>query len=245
MMKRFIKKLSVLLLGAVCLFSGCQPKVRSHKPWLHEEFSTEYTVEEHIQRLTSRTEEIFSSQISNGEIVSYTVDIVYAFYDNDPEYFLVELEYAEEWEGDYRDPNIPITGNHGRLPNEYIQYKTKFSHIIGFISNDKYWLGLEGYPYKNIQGKMKFLDGRSAYRLYGYTKGKFYYGAGVQAVEIDSGIEILYDARNCLSEYGDGVSPEFHKHCEEQTAHIQAEYDFRHLMIDNVKYAWDAYQKEK
>ena len=82
------------------MFAGC-----TSGGYTHPKFKTKYTEEEHVQRITARTEEIFAEEIESGEILNYEVEIVYAFYDNDPEYFLVELEYAEEWESRYENPN--------------------------------------------------------------------------------------------------------------------------------------------
>ena len=89
-MKYIFPFLLVVLLGAC----SCVPGY-----YRHPRFKTKYTIEEHIQRISERTEEKFSWQIAEGIIADYTVDIIYAFYDDDPEYFLVELEYAEEFQG--------------------------------------------------------------------------------------------------------------------------------------------------
>ncbi len=184
-----MEKFLALLLSIVCLFSGCKGGYK------HSKFKTEYTVEEHIARIEERTKERFEEEIASGELVSYNVDIVYAFYDNDPEYFLVELEYVNEWEN-LIDENSP----------EYGTYTTKYKHLIGYIEEDNYWTGLPGYS-------IEFMNGRSAYKLLGCEKSRKYYGGGVQAVERDGELIMIFD-NDCLFNLDNsyGYTVEFHLH---------------------------------
>ena len=86
------------------------------------EFVTEYTVEEHIQRITERTMEKYAGYLDSGIIVDFTVDIMYAFYDNDPEYFIVEFERDKPY------------------PNLQPEEGAKYEHIVGYIQDDKYYI---------------------------------------------------------------------------------------------------------
>ena len=88
-----MKKLLPLSLCAVCLFSGCTIRKGCNSPE-NPEFETEYTIEEHIEMLSTRTEKRFTEEIANGEIISYSIDILYAIYDDAPEYFLVASRFA-------------------------------------------------------------------------------------------------------------------------------------------------------
>ena len=205
-----MKKFLALLLCTVCLFSGCKGGYK------HPKFKTEYTIEEHIVRIEERTKERFEEEIASGELVSYNVDIVYAFYDNDPEYFLVELEYANEWEN-LIDENSP----------EYGTYTTKYKHLIGYIEGDNYWTGLYSYD--------DFMDGRSSYRIFGYSTAKKYYGGHIQAVEENGELITVFD-RNCFhNSFGDRV--EFHIHYQKScyTYEVVAKEEYKELMESNFK----------
>ena len=211
-----MKKLLPLSLGAVCLFSGCTIRKGCNSPE-NPEFETEYTIEEHIEILSKRTEKRFAEEFANGEIVNYSIDILYAIYDDDPEYFLIELEFAQEWEGKYKNPY-----HEENQTDEYITYKTKNKHFIGFIQNDEYYIGLDlyckkGKDFYNSEKEIAadgFLDGKSAYRLYGHEQSKKYYAMGEQAVERDSELIVLFSSDDMR--LSDGTSPEFHVHQDKQ-----------------------------
>ena len=165
----------------------------------HPKFKTDYTIEEHIEKISALTEENFAEELASGKLVSYNVEILYAFYDEDPEYFLIELEYAEEWKGWYITEDV-----------EEIEYKTKYKHTIGFIQYDEYRYMSTLYNFHDAH----FLDGRSSYRYYGYMDDKKYVGAaGLQAIEKDGQIIKLFEA-DCISHGNEGISPEFHTHDE-------------------------------
>jgi len=171
------KNISCILAFSTLLVFGLYTELGCASPGDHHaEFRTKYTVEEHIERITKRTEERFATQIEEGELISWKIEIVYAFYDNDPEYFLVELEYAEEIESGYEF--------YSSVP-EYTQYITKYQHIIGYIKDDRYLMGLPHYDL--------FMDGRSVWALNGYEDSKKYYGDKIQAVQVDKEIMQLCD----------------------------------------------------
>ena len=169
--KKKVELLIMCILASLCfLLVGCWTYAGSN--YKHPDFVTQYTQEEHIQRISERTQTRFSKEIESGEIVNYTVEIVYAFYDNDPEYFLVNLEYAEEFE------KYSYGGE--------LEYKTKYKHFLGFIENDEYYTGL--YCYGGENGDAMFIGGRNPYEVTGYGDAKKYYGANRFAVETENGL---------------------------------------------------------
>lgn len=177
------KQLSIILsiVFFSILFCGCKEDKRNVAVigYTHPDFETKYTEEEHIQRILDLTNKKFADAIDTRKIVSYDVEIVYAFYDNDPEYFLVNLEYAEEWSGFYNDYGYEL------------EYTTKYKHIIGFILRDEYYISLPSYH-------TEFKDGRNCYEVCGYKDAKKYFGFGRHGVKTDEGILQIFDASNCV-----------------------------------------------
>lgn len=176
---------------ACCLFilsfSACACRTNIDGGYTHPVFKTKYTVEEHIERITARAQARFAEDIESGLVVDIFVDIVYAFYDDDPEYFLVEVEWKEEKEYEFsfyeKEKNYTFV--------------TKYIHLVGFIRNDVYVYGLMKCPYgrrgeKNID---TYMPGKSPYTICGYRDGKKYYGSGSFAVQTDEGLLRIYNAR--------------------------------------------------
>ena len=159
-------------------FSACEDD-QIYGGYTHPEFQTEYTIEEHIERIEKRMQEKFAEQIQSGEISDIEVEILYAFHDNDPEYFMVQLEYADEV------LEVRQINEEGSLEVQRSRYK----HFIGFIENDKYYSGLYGYDSNDDV----FIVGRNAYELCGYSEAKKYYGCRIQAVETQEGILRIFD----------------------------------------------------
>ncbi len=186
---------------SVVIINECNERNRplGYGEYKHPKFKTKYTVEEHIQRITARTEERFQKDIENGFIVDIFVDIVYAFYDDDPEYFLVEIEYKEKLSIDeerrlakYKD-KFPyrleqITDENGENGGEYVMgryvFPERFIHVIGYIEDDCYKMGLQALGFG-----AGFFCGQSPYTGYGYKNEKKYYGGGVCGVK--QGADIL------------------------------------------------------
>lgn len=179
-----MKKICIIIVAIICcLFVGCTQKLGGN--YIHPDFSTDYSIEEHVERIKERTKQVFQDDIQSGAIIDYSVEIVYAYYDEDPEYFLVEIEYANDWNGEYHT-------NYPRYDDETltkIEYTTKYKHLIGFIENDMYKTGLRGYF---GQDKAAFKDGKSCYELLGYANDKKYYGAGVFAVRKNDEMMRIY-----------------------------------------------------
>ena len=190
----------LLLFTMLFSFSGCLPIDEILEtpfsclgltvgPFEHPTFKTNYTKEEHIERITARTEEILAEEIANGEVEEIFVDIVYAFYDDDPEYFLVEVEFKEEKEYEFEFSFYEKEKNY--------TFITKYIHLVGFIRRDVYLYGLMKCPYgrrgeKNID---TYMPGKSPYTICGYRDEKKYYGSGSFAVQTDEGLLRIYNAR--------------------------------------------------
>ncbi len=176
-MKIAWKNLFLCTLFTTCV-SGCNRENVKTGGYTHPDFTTEYSIEEHIERIKTRTEEKYSAEIASGELLSFEVEILYAFYDNDPEYFMVEFTYATERE--VKEWDYPQT-----------VYKSKYGHFIGYIQDDIYKIGIINY---SGEDDLYIMPGRSAYSICGYDNAKKYYGGGVQAVETDEGIMQIYDS---------------------------------------------------
>lgn len=164
------KTATTVLFLIAFIFSACAP-IPKDGGYEHPDFETEYTLEEHMSRIATRTEEKFAEEIVNGEIVNYEVEIVYAFYDHDPEYFLVELEYAKEFEWNYP-----------KADGGFATCLTKYKHLIGYIIEDRYCVGLQDYD----EGD-GFIGGRSSYELCGFSNSKKYYERLTHGVETPEG----------------------------------------------------------
>ena len=172
-MKKKINRLAILLLTLVIslLFGSCKDKFGGYT---HPDFQTEYTEEEHIQRISALTEKKFAKELQNGEIESYDVEIVYAFYDEDPEFFMVTVKYAKHFFAKY--------GDERSILGQYIAFYTKYKYYIGYIKKDEYYQSSSYY-------------GRSPYELLGFQDAKKYYGALRYGVKTDEGILQIYDAQ--------------------------------------------------
>ena len=228
-----MKKISIILsiIFFSLIFCGCAVEPWETGGYSHPDFETKYTEEEHVQRISARTEEKFAEELKNGTLVSYDVEIVYAFYDNDPEYFLVNLEYAKEQEGSYQTKDKPSLDPE---KGEYIFFFTKYKHIIGFINKDIYYCSLTFY-YND------FHYGQNCYELCGYKNAKKYYGGGHHGVKTDEGVLLIYDNSNSnnrgsvefpLYQYGSDTSLK---------QYILSEEEQKYLMKANYKWTYDRY----
>lgn len=160
-------------------FVSCKKEEDIAKEW-----TTQYTIEEHVQRISARTEEKFASEIENGEIVNYEVEIVYC-YSEKPKYFLVNLEYAEEVTITAEDMHLSDQEKE-RLADK-LPLVTKYRHILGFISNDDYYTGFINY----ING---FKWGRSPWDYCGYKGYKKYYNFYSYAIALDGILTRIYSS---------------------------------------------------
>lgn len=150
-------------------------------------YSSQYTDEEHLERITQRTKEYLQYAIDEGSIVNYKVELIYAFYTRKPGLFMVEWEFAGEIEASY---NNPYYDSNDSTSLKEISYKSKYAHMIGMISCDEYWFmrgkgGRQG-------GYSGFIVGRNPYDALGYGDYKKYYGDLQHAVEIDGKLFRIY-----------------------------------------------------
>ena len=123
------------------------------------EFETAYTEEQHVQRIMQRTEERFANEIATDKIKDIHVEIVYSYYTEDPEYFLVEIEYNDFFTGSLENPY------YSDGDSLYLSYTTNRKHLIGRINKDEYLI----YPWYST-----FIDGPSVYSARGYADNRKY-----------------------------------------------------------------------
>ena len=157
--------ISLQLLLSIFFFGGCSSSCVNQDPLLKDlrfKFETAFTEEEHIERIRARTEERLEEDIEEDKIEKIDIEIVYSFYTKDPEYFLVEVEYKEEFSRFY-EPNIYLG-----------KYTTKYKTFIGMIYFDQYI---------RIGEMDDFIDGPSPYKARGYTGYKKFFGATRCAIE--------------------------------------------------------------
>ncbi len=173
-------KLHSYLLTLLVLFISCACK--SERKEEYPIFTSKWTVEDHIKRLTRRTEQKFANALHDGVLLGFDIEIIYSFYTQDPEYFLIEFEYAEKW----KQRGTCIIG----IPpeeREEIVYETNHRHLLGMIVNDEYKAVVKGYDdISSYQGG--FRDGKSIYSLCGYENYKKFYAPGILGVEINGEI---------------------------------------------------------
>lgn len=123
-MRKTIKAVMCLIVVSIILISGC--KYEFYKPNIEvPKFQTQYTEQEHLDKIKTLTEERFRKEVWKESFVPIyefydcAVYMIYSFNDN-PEYFLVELRYKEKVE-----------------ENESARFQYK--HLFGFIMNDEYY----------------------------------------------------------------------------------------------------------
>lgn len=199
-MKKLKRSHCILSLFLVCpfLLSSCFDVVEKLKEYFNPEpyvFSTQYTEEEHIQRLKDRTEEMFWVDQINEVIKGFTVDIVYSIAENTPEYFVLEVEYTE---------HVPYTFN------EHTGNTTPYRHLMGYIYKDDYYVLEDSYIWYGRDG-LRVKDclkvGPSPYSAIGNPDGEKYYGRprsedyGVYCVETDGNMVQIATTR-CLKHSG-------------------------------------------
>ncbi len=199
---KLFKKLSWIISIVLCCLFACPSCIIEQpidiKPYV---FSTNYTIEEHIERIKERTLEVFEAEILNEEYKDCKVDIVYSIRNNLPELFVVEVEFTHQKEY-FRQ---------GTLPQEYHYYSTEYVHMIGRIKEDEYYCVYD-VPFGGYASNA-FWAGRSPYSYKGYWDKKKYYGSVLYGVEADNEIRILAKGVGCYI-YG-GI--EYHLHYTQET----------------------------
>lgn len=163
------------------------PSCKKKGNYTHPEYQSEYTEEEHIERISARTREKYAEEIEKGIIIDFKVEILYAFYDNDPEYFLIEYRFEDtirEYKGESSE--VKLTEKH-------------YGHLIGMIESDTYRVGSfpccidenDGYGSRTGDHDEIFV-GQNCYTRCGFENAKKYYGGNVFAVEIDGQMVQIY-----------------------------------------------------
>ena len=233
-----MKKLTGILISFLTVFlTGCSCQCNNQQigdvNYIHPDFHTEYTTEQHIERIKERTEKIFKKEILKTEIANIYVDIVHAFYDDDPEYFLIEIEFYSEISGSYTNPyNF----------NEQIEYTTKYQHVIGFIKDDQYYVGLNDYSGNYASCKGNFHSGESSYRAFGQPFGKKYYGCQTQGIYMEGEI-LMTSSRECsfpLKNHPHGKQSVIYTECPIGSAIPKTKY--KTLMEENNKFHYRIYE---
>ncbi|MBE5751467.1 MAG: hypothetical protein E7357_03555 [Clostridiales bacterium] len=137
----------------------------------YPDYQSAYTEEEHIERLTKITESgawkdidaELGMAITIGNVVSIDVETVYAFYDGDPEFFLITItmdcaiERPSVW-------GTNVVSDKG--------------FVLGYILNDEYYV-------------LSLYTGEDPWTIQGYGEYKKYFGSYSYAVEIDGEIRVL------------------------------------------------------
>lgn len=223
--------LVVLIFGCFVIYKCIEnKKINDFEPEPHREYVSNLTEEQHLQNLIKITEEIFAEEIANEEIVNYKVELVYAFYDNDPEYFLVELEFANEFYG-----NMDVCHNCDASMQKS-QYVSKYRHLIGYHNNDKYYYGLDEYE---GSGRVAFQPGQSPYTYLGFINEKKYYGNNVFGVEKNGEVLCVYSSTTSSTPVGNGCA-----HAENFTQYVPTEEQQYEYMSKNYKNDPYIYNKE-
>ncbi|MBR6737006.1 MAG: hypothetical protein IKL82_01410 [Clostridia bacterium] len=130
-MKSYAKIISfVITLIMLFTLASCE---KVNYGYTHPTYTSEYTSQQHIERI--KNVYLNKSEAKNGTwiINDINVEIINSFYDNDPEYFIVEMD-------------IRI----GKIIEGYFKYRDAYLVIFGFIWNDEYYYGytLKSNPYK-------------------------------------------------------------------------------------------------
>ena len=142
-MKKYVKKIIITLTIICFLFAGIIGFLYyvSHPKIMHKRkpFETQYTIEEHIERISLETEKRFTEFINSDDFHSYSVEILYSFAGY-PEFFMVEFAYHRNIKND------PI-----------VIHPLNYNYVIGFIEDDEYYIGID-YIDRERTAKFEFID---------------------------------------------------------------------------------------
>ena len=148
-------------------------------------WSTKYTEQEHWDRAYEEIR-LYESRCQNPVLEVY-FETVYSYWTEDPEYILITLYHKNYYEGSFERDGVTY------------EYKTRYSHTIVQIRNDKY---LCAFLYNRIHYEEKtgmqarFCYGINPYELCGYKYYKKYYtGKSTLAVRTNDGIKKIYNVQ--------------------------------------------------
>ena len=186
----------VLVIIFSCFFTSCKPEKERPTPPTGipytPPFSTKYTEEEHIKNIEDKTRHIYKQEFAEGKIVDMSVDIVYSIDLGNPEYFVIEIRFLDEFSADN-------TIYH--LDDKYVTTCLD-KHLIGYIENDKYYM----QPfYACSDPKQAFAVGKSPYSLFCEPNDKKYFGIiqGESVYAVKRGDDLIRIASNaCLKHSG-------------------------------------------
>ena len=170
-MKKIISVLMVvIILISITAFSGCG----WHPP--RPQYASQYIEEEQVYRITCETKHRYEEVLNDGDMLTFSAYILYTF-DDFPEYFLIEFTWKNYeafcnyhttfgFDIDYLE-NVPSN-------------EAYYSHIIGYVKNDCYYLGLNTYSFEKhgksyysesgaINNNLKLYHG---YYIYAYKDGE-------------------------------------------------------------------------
>ena len=180
----FGSKYILLLLGALIL-----PLFPSYVPSEHAEFATQYTEEEHIERLTQIVDYYIEKYWwrTGSEVTERKIEILYSFYDGDPEYFMITYKVDPY----IKYTNTPYGNNFYRCPETLSRRSTYFE--LGTIIYDNYKL----IPIAGTHRTASMQWG-NIFEVLGYENSKKYYGNNCFGVENENGdVELIYEYGVC------------------------------------------------
>ena len=198
------KRIMVIIIVIISLcwpflsFVQCQ-KVNRYK---HPDFQTNYSGQEHIERIEERIRERYSVMFEYYIYKDVDVYLLHSLFDDDQEYFIVEISFYSPVTRSFENPNYDKGKPLSEENLERISYTTDRMYCVGYIRNDVY--------YRNA-----FRYGKSSYTLYGFEDQKKYYGGGYECVMIDGKMICLNsyeDIRNCWT-----TGVEYHLHKDDES----------------------------
>lgn len=160
---------------------------------------TTLSEEKHIQILLDKTEKIFEEEIKSGKVVNYSSHIMYSFNKNKPQYFLIELEFA-----DYFDYLVPTCYSCFEANGKRdVWYSTKNKHIIGYIDDNEYkikvnWRLFTGEMDGSYNLESVLINGQSPFSYLGYDDCRKYYGNNIFGIEKDENVVQIYKKGDAL-----------------------------------------------
>ncbi|MBO5214817.1 MAG: hypothetical protein J6B79_01355 [Clostridia bacterium] len=168
------------LMSALCCFA-CQP---DEDP---QPFVSQFTIEEHIERIRNITEYALRYEIEKGHVKDIYIDALYQFDGSTPRQFLVEFEFCGDECKEVAHQFALIHSN--KFTCAYLGYDTKrtheslFRHYIVDTNRDTYLI-------ENIAGVCgsNGFFGKSIYTELGYKESKKYYAGGRFGVLTEEGI---------------------------------------------------------
>lgn len=182
-MKKMRRLISFVLalMSALCCFA-CQP---NEDP---QPFVSQFTTEEHIERIRHITEYALRYEIEKGHVKDIYIDALYPFDGSIPEQFLVEFEFCGDECEEVAHQIALIHSN--KFTCTHFGYSTKntheslFRYYIVRMLEDTYLVESDDY---DSNGWFGFF-GKSIYTELGYKESKKYYADGHFGVLTDEGI---------------------------------------------------------